>query len=185
MRLPLLVAAILVIAPVIPALSASTQTTDDVAAARTEPVWVQFRELFSGIGKPTDRAVELSGNVIEIEGFLAPPPSYNSPFLVFVGAPTVKCPYCSSINDEEHLPYILVYPNEGDSFPRTQRHRLKVVGRIMASHDHEPIYGLHNDIRILDAQVTLDDRTPGRFQRARNVRTDAASGAQAGIRKFE
>ncbi|MEO0764349.1 MAG: hypothetical protein AAFZ09_21530, partial [Pseudomonadota bacterium] len=113
---------------------------------------VQFRDLFNAKGKPSDLAVALNGQLIYIEGFQAPPPTRKSPFLVFVGAKTTKCPYCNSLDDEEHLPYMLVYPHEGHD-QITSRARLRAVGVLEASHEDEAFFGIHNDVRLLNATV--------------------------------
>ncbi len=129
------------------------------AEAEERPTWVQFRDLFDRKGKPTDLAVDLSGQLIEIVGFQTPSPTRASPFMVMVGRPTAVCPYCTAINDEEHLPYVLVYPHFEGQIPRF-RGRLRIIGRIQASHAHEAFYGLHNDVRVLDARILVDQ--PGR-----------------------
>ncbi len=129
----------------------------DARAEDAERVFVRFRELFDGRGKASDRAVELNGRRVEMIGFQTPAPTRQSPFLVVVGAPSVVCPYCSSVDDREHLPYVLVYP-ETEMPNVNPRLRLRIVGEISASHQHESYYGLHNDVRILNATVLPDQR---------------------------
>ncbi len=153
MTRPLIAALAGLLLPLLPLEAAATAEGAAAAEAAAEPVRVQFRDLFDGNGKPTARAVELTGQRVVIEGFLSPSPTRASPFLVFVGAPTQHCPYCTSVNDTAHLPYILVYPKEGTDPPGFVRRRLRVTGTLEASHDHEPFYGLHNDIRIRTALV--------------------------------
>lgn len=121
----------------------------------SEPVYVQFRDLFDHKGKPSPRAVALAGRTIEMIGFVADPPSDDSPFMVFVGSPSEFCPYCSSIDEEDHLPYVLVYTDAPlDRVSATTR--IRVTGRLQASHDYEPAYGLHNDVRLWEATVVYD-----------------------------
>ncbi|MGF1502330.1 MAG: hypothetical protein ACFBSD_10995 [Paracoccaceae bacterium] len=131
------------------------------------PVTVQFRELFDG-GKPSALAQELNGRAIEIVGFFAPPPTAESPFYVLVGAPAQFCPYCSAVHEQDHLPYVLVYP-EGETTRYGARARIRIVGRLDAGVNHENFYGIHNDLRLFDA-VVLRDR-----QRINPVRQRAAS----------
>lgn len=68
-----------------------------VGAGSRTPTYVQFRELFNSKGKPSLRAVSLAGQRIEMIGFMTPAPAEHSPFIVLVGAPTHRCPYCSEI----------------------------------------------------------------------------------------
>lgn len=122
-----------------------------------EPVAVQFRTLFFGNGKPSVVAASLRGRTVEMIGFAADAPDEDSPFMVFVGAPTEHCPYCSSIDDQEHLPYILVYPQDEVVPEFHGRTRLRVVGRIDVGHENEGEYGIHNDVRLIDATVEVDE----------------------------
>ncbi len=120
---------------------------------------VQMRDLFTLRGKPSPTAVELSGRHVELAGFLAPAPDEQSPFLVLVGAPTSFCPYCTTVDERDHLPFVLVYPSE--EFDRTglaDNARVRVIGQMSASHGYEDTYGIHNDIRILSAEVVRDVR---------------------------
>lgn len=147
-----------------PAAQAVDGAKEPTHAVDAAPVRVQFRDLFNGNGKPTDRAVSLSGQFIEIVGFFTPPPTRESPFRVLVGAPTAICPYCTAINEVDHLPYVLVYADE--EIGRVGlRARMRIVGQIFASHDHEQFYGLHNDIRIIGATITPDARAERRRPR--------------------
>lgn len=119
---------------------------------------VQFRDLFFRGGNPSPKADRMSGGTIELTGFIAMAPTEESPFLVLTGAPTEKCPYCNASDDDhDHLPYVLVYP-EG-AFQHSQfspRTRVRVRGILSAEHSYEDFYGLHNDVRILGAQVVKD-----------------------------
>ena len=122
-----------------------------------KPIYVQFRDLFDRSGKPTEKAKSLDGKVIEMIGFSTAPPTRTSPFLVFVGAPTAHCPYCTAVSEMDHLPYVLIYA-EHELRTYGRRDRLRVRGRLNAGHDHEQMYGLHYDLRLLDATVAQDAR---------------------------
>ena len=120
---------------------------------------VQFRDLFFRGGKPSSLAVKMTGNSIEMTGFIAEAPTMESPFLVLVGTPTNFCPYCNGIDDKEHLPYVLVYPSHEFSHDEFKgRTRVRVAGQLYASHDYENVYGIHNDVRIDAAVVSRDAR---------------------------
>ncbi|MEL7000068.1 MAG: hypothetical protein AAFP68_17545 [Pseudomonadota bacterium] len=131
-----------------------------VPATESEPRVLQFRDVFgSNSGKPSRQGANRSGKAVQIVGFLAPPPTNDSPFVVMVGAPTSFCPYCTAVDEQDHLPYILVYPDAPmDLSSITTRTRVRVEGIISVSHDHEDRYGLHNDVRILKATITRDQR---------------------------
>ena len=131
------------------------QAIGDEAAAPGEATLVEFRQLFNARGKPSARAVELSGRLVEIVGFLTPPPSDDSPFLVFVGAPTAFCPYCEVVDETDHPPYVLVYHEEGIDRAGL-RSRVRVRGIVQAEHQNEAFYGIHNDVRLLEAEVRRD-----------------------------
>lgn len=125
------------------------------------PTPVQFRDLFIAGGKPSPGAIGLSiaRRSISLAGFFAPPPPGGSPFQVLVGAPTETCPYCTTIDDKEHLPFVLVYGADGQpvSFPPSTR--VRVTGRIDTGHENEDVFGIHNDVRIVDAVIVRDART--------------------------
>ncbi len=154
----LLIVGLAALAPGDSKASASQAEKTGSAAPNQQPVFVQFRDLFARGGKPSDTAVALSGRQVVMTGFTTPPPTHESPFLVFVGAPTSFCPYCSSIHEEDHLPYVLIYPEDEDVPIFGLNARILVTGTLQASHDYDPFYGIHNDVRILDAMVTRDER---------------------------
>lgn len=121
--------------------------------------FVQFRDLFRG-GKPSPNAQDLDGSHVGLVGFFAPPPTDDSPFLVMVGNPTSVCPYCTTVSEEEHLPFVLVYPQVPfDWSYYGQRRRYRVVGKLSAGGQNENFYQIHNDLRIVDAVVVPDQRT--------------------------
>lgn len=134
-------------------------------AAADEVYHLQFRDLFIAGGKPSRTATALSGKTIELVGFLAPPPEETSPFYVLVGAPTTFCPYCTTANEQDHLPFVLIY---ADQVPEGMglRTRLRVSGRLDAGHTYEGVYGIHNDLRLLDAKIERDARSTRRQARA-------------------
>lgn len=134
-------------------LVAAPDEAEATGRADTDITIVQFRDLFNARGKPSFRAAVLSGRPVAIQGFLAPPPAEDSPFRVLVGEPTEHCPYCTGVNEAEHLPYILVYPSEGAEIPAARR--FIAIGTLDAGHDYEQNYGLHNDLRLREA-VLLD-----------------------------
>ena len=140
------------------------------AAVGPETTPVMFRDLFSGRGKASFKASALHGKRIEMIGFMAPPPDYDdSPFLVLVGVPTTFCPYCSTVNDQEHLPFVLVYPDhELDQRTIGLRRRLKVTGILDAGSSDDDFFGIHNDLRLFDAEVVFDAYEP-RIVRGKRV----------------
>lgn len=155
--------------------TAAKVETANTAAENERPIFVQFRDLFGRGGKPSEAAVALSGRRVVMTGFSTPPPTMESPFLVFVGAPTNFCPYCSSIHEEDHLPYVLIYPENEEVPIFGLSARILVTGTLQASHDYDPFYGLHNDVRILNATVTRDERAINPVRQPR-----AALGTRAG-----
>lgn len=152
---PLLAALMLASAPA----AAVGPAPEPASAAEAEaaPVYVQFRDLFTRDGKPSARAIALDGQRVRMTGFLAIPPSKDSPFLVFVGAPTVHCPYCTTVREESHDPYALIYPADPETAPRARKRRIEVVATLDAQAEHEHFYGLHNDVRLLAAEVRYDE----------------------------
>lgn len=139
------------------ALAALMATGAPASATERPPLDVVFRDLFNEHGKPSDHAVTLDGQRVVMIGFAADPPTEDSPFMVFVGAPTVQCPYCFSIDEREHPPYVLVYPTEAVKM-FDYNDRIRVEGVLQASHGYDPEFGIHNDIRMLEATVVLDER---------------------------
>lgn len=135
----------------------ATLTAEEPARASGDaPVTVLFRDLFDARGKPSERAFELIGREVRMIGFPADPPSDESPFVVVVGEPTTDCPYCAVIFDDEHLPYVLAYTEQ---YPQMGYNtRIVVVGTLEADHDFDPTFGIHNDLRLLNASVTRDVR---------------------------
>ena len=165
-------------AALIPSESRATAAKADAATTAVEherPIFVQFRDLFARGGKPSETAAALSGRRVIMTGFSTPPPTLESPFLVFVGAPTNFCPYCSSIHEEDHLPYVLIYPENEEIPVFGLSARILVTGTLQASHDYDSFYGIHNDVRILDARITRDDRAINPVREPR-----AALGGRAG-----
>ena len=141
---------------------------------------VQFRDLFFRGGKPSPQAASISGTTIEMVGFVAEAPSHDSPFLVLVGAPTDHCPYCNSVDDLDHLPYVLVYPDHPfDHHEFGSRTRIRVVGQLSASHDFEDYFGIHNDLRILSASVMRDLPAANPVQERLRAKRAAARKARA------
>lgn len=149
--------------------AAGTAAAVESAGDAGKAVYVQFRELFDRRGKPTERARALDGRVIEMIGFSTAPPTRESPFLVFVGAPTAHCPYCTAVSEMDHLPYVLIYA-EHDLETYGRRDRLRVRGRLKVAHEHEEMYGLHVDLRLLGSTVRRDVRAtnPARPVQVRN-----------------
>lgn len=141
---------------------------------------VQFRDLFFRGGKPSPKAVNISGTSVEMIGFIAEAPTEDSPFLVLVGTPTNFCPYCNGIDDKEHLPYVLVYPSHDFSHDEfAGRTRVRVAGQLYASHDYENVYGIHNDVRINAAVVSRDARAINPVLVRRKAALAAKAGAKA------
>lgn len=120
---------------------------------------VQFRDLFFQGGKPSPKAERMAGQVVTLSGFLAPPPEETSPFLVLVGVPVAKCPYCATEDDEEQLPFVLVYPDTPfDRAGVRARTRIRVQGRVETGEQYDPTFGLPNSVRIIAAQIERDMR---------------------------
>ena len=138
------------------ALSGPARAENDATATDGDPVSVQFRDLFRS-GKPSPRAMELNGQKVLIQGFFADRPADDSPFYVLVGAPTQYCPYCSTVNEQDHLPFVLVYPH-AEVPGHGGRTRVAVEGVLDAGLNYESTFGLHNDLRLLEAQVRIDAR---------------------------
>lgn len=145
-----------------------------IAALADTTFLVQFRDLFFQGGKPSPRATWMSGATVELTGFLTPPPDEESPFLVLVGVPTTICPYCTSVDEQDHLPYVLVYPDTPfDRSNVTSRTRIRVRGTLNISHEFEGFYGIHNDVRILAAQVERDERSVNPVQQRLRAKTSS------------
>lgn len=126
------------------------------------PTPLQFRDLFHA-GKPSPRAHDLSreGAAVILSGFFAEQPPGGSPFNVMVGAPTEKCPYCSTSDDDEKLPFILIYAADGgapgqEAQRYSTRMRLRVVGRVEAGLAYDEFYGFPNELRVVDAEIMED-----------------------------
>lgn len=148
---------------------------------QAKPRFMQFRDIFADKGKPSDLARETSGKQVTMVGFVAPPPDKSSPFLVLVGEPTTFCPYCSTISEHDHLPFVLVYTGEPvDHEHYGLRRRLRVTGRLNADHGNEPTYGFHRDVEILDAVIEDDFKnrrlTPAQIRAKAAEKKAAAEG---------
>lgn len=132
---------------------------------------MQFRDLFERGGKPSTTAKFFAGEKIQLTGYLAPPPTEESPFLVLVGAPTSYCPYCTSVDERDHLPYVLIYPDPPfDGRSVGQRTRIVVSGELDTGVQNEMFYGLHNDLRVVSARVEFDERNQNPVRRRLNPR---------------
>ena len=155
-----------------PSADGTAGAADTSPEAQPEATLIQFRDLFDRRGKPSIHSVRLNGTPVEMVGFMAPPPDQDSPFLVLVGVPTTFCPYCSTVNEHDHLPFVLVYPDEEIDLSKIgPRRRLRISGLLDAGHGHEGFYGIHNDVRITDAKVSFDQYEqrilPGQLGRKR------------------
>lgn len=148
-----------------------------IASAFAEDAFpMHFRDLFERGGKPSTTAKFFSGEKILITGYLAPPPTEESPFLVLVGAPTSFCPYCTSVDERDHLPYVLIYPDPPfDARSVGQRTRIVVSGELDAGVQNEKFYGLHNDLRVVSARVELDERNQNPVRKRLNPRKAATA----------
>ena len=142
------------------------------------PETLQFRNLFDKNGKPSIGAYMRNGKQVTLVGFMAPPPDMDANFLVFVPEPTVHCPYCTTVNEDQHAAFILVYGDENLDLRKIGlRTRIKVTGKLEARHGYEQTFGFHNDLRLLEATVQRDHQnrrlTPAQL-RARAASQKAA-----------
>lgn len=175
MRIPSFLFAAITLAFVGPSfadLDSGSADLKTATAPETQVIPVQMRDLFVPGGKPSAKAVFLSGRQIAIAGFAAEPPDEDSPFLVLVGAPTAFCPYCATIDEQDHLPYILVYPEDVEVVGDIDKNaRIRVIGELETSHGFDQDYGVHNDIRLTSALVARDTQAvnPARPVRDRRL----------------
>lgn len=142
-------------------LLAGPASAEQVVAAAPQPASssLLFRDLFGRDMAPSPRAQAIAGSETSISllGFAAPSPIENAPYLVLVGAPAQFCPYCSVPEDQDQMPYLLVYP-EGEVERFGQRVRLKVVGKLEVGLAYDEALGLPNAMRIRGARVVRDQK---------------------------
>jgi len=167
-----------------PAQSDGTEVPSDRQApdrqAALMPERLQFRDLFDRDFTPSVRAQALAGREVTLIGFVAPSPIDDAPFLVMVGAPAQFCPYCAVPEDQDKLPYLLVYPVEGLE-RYGARLRIRVQGALEIGLAHDEALGLPNMMRIRGARVVRDapPANPSRRQAQRPAQSPAQSNGLA------
>lgn len=155
------------------ALAASLFFQSNVATGADMPVRVDFRDIVLADGKPKEAAAVLDGNQVELVGFMTPAPDEEkAPFLVLVGARLSNCPYCEPEASEEKLPYVLVYPADDDDLVFSPL-RVRVLGELEIGLKYDPVFGLPNEVRLVEAVIERDKSAERpRFRGSTNVTVD-------------
>lgn len=159
------------IAGIVFAASLFSQTS--MATGADTPVRLDFRDIVVADGKPKEAAAAFDGREVELVGFMTPAPDEEAaPFLVLVGARLSKCPYCEPEASEEKLPYVLVYPSDEDDLVFSPL-RVRVVGKLEIGLEYDPVFGLPNEVRLVEAVIERDKiaQRP-RFRGSTNVTVD-------------
>lgn len=155
------------------ALAAAMVFQASAATAADPPVRIDFRDIVLADGKPKEVAATLAGQRVELVGFMTPAPDEASaPFLVLVGARLSNCPYCEPEASEEKLPYVLVYPADEHDLVFSPL-RVRVVGELELGLEYDSVFGLPNEVRLVEAMIERDKSAERpRFRAASNVTVD-------------
>lgn len=127
-------------------LAAAAAATPALAAAPA----LRFRDLYSRGTQLTDRAAALSGQVIAMTGYMAPPLKPEVPFFVLTKLPMATCPFC---NDAQDWPVDMVVAYAGDPIAVVRFSDLiRVEGRFETGVWTDPDTGFVSLLRLRDVR---------------------------------
>ncbi|MBV7693228.1 hypothetical protein KV701_15945 [Limnobaculum sp. M2-1] len=126
-----------------------------VSPLRAQPTltFEQFYSKVSVLGLEfSDRVKQLSGQQIEITGFMAPPIKAESQFFVLTKMPMAICPFCSSDADwPEDI--LVVYLTKRQTFVQNNS-MIKVTGTLEYGTWRDKETGFVSLLRLRDAQFS-------------------------------
>jgi hypothetical protein len=127
------------------------------AEARDAPVPVKFTELYKqatvlGL-EYSDKIVGLTGKMISIKGFMAPPLKAEADFFVLTRTPVSLCPFCDS--DASWPLDIVVVHLKGNSGFTSPSDGIEVVGRLETGSKMDPKTGFVSLLRLVDAEYRI------------------------------
>lgn len=162
MRLPVIFA-VLAITLAGPVIASDPPAEPELAASN-----LQFRDLFNRKMMPSDQAEALAGKRISLIGFVAPKAIPEAPYVVLAGAPVQFCPYCEIPEDQDQLPFLVVFADE-ELGGIGRRARVRVEGRLEVGAAFDEWANLTNHMRLRDARVVRDQpaANPSRAVRAK------------------
>lgn len=116
-----------------------------------------FKELYASVSSRgvtlSDKVKGLSGQEVEMSGFMAPPLTANVTFFVLSKIPLAVCPFCSSDADWP-TDIVVVFMPEGEEIVPTE-HPVKVTGILETGSHEDGDTGFISLIRINAEQVEV------------------------------
>ncbi|GKX62390.1 hypothetical protein SOASR032_09590 [Pragia fontium] len=117
---------------------------------------LSFEQFYGHVGvlglEFSDRVKQLSGQEIEIKGFMAPPLKAESQFFVLTKMPMALCPFCSSDADwPEDI--LVVYLKQRQTFVQNNS-MIKVSGTLEYGTWRDPQSGFVSLLRLRDAEFS-------------------------------
>ena len=113
---------------------------------------VSFRHLFNYENGLTELAEHLEGQVVEIDGFMAPPLKPEIDFFVLTGVPMAVCPFC---DDEASWPEDIAVVNmQGGVRAVHYTHPITVTGQLETGFEIDEATGMGSLFRIVNATFT-------------------------------
>jgi len=98
----------------------------------------------------SDRARALSGKLVVMEGFMAPPLKADADFFVLTREPMSVCPFCSS--DSQWPPDIVVAYLKHEAQPTAPAEIIEVAGSLELGSWTDPASGFVSQARLRDAR---------------------------------
>ncbi len=100
----------------------------------------------------SDTVRRLTGQMVALRGYMAPPLTAEAGFFVLTREPLSICPFCSS--DAEWPPDIVVVYLRRRALPLDPSVRIEVTGRLETGSWTDPDSGFVSQLRIRDAGFT-------------------------------
>lgn len=118
---------------------------------------LKFSELYSSVGvrgvKMSEKVLGLSGQEVEMTGYMAPPLKAEVDFFVLTKVPLAVCPFCSSDADWP-TDIVVVYMPDGKEIKPTEK-RVKVTGTLDTGSYTDEETGFVSLIRIYAEKVEV------------------------------
>ncbi|MFT3688891.1 hypothetical protein [Paenirhodobacter sp.] len=121
--------------------------------ARAEVPQITFDELYasySALGLQFSEKVKLlTGQQVQIRGFMAPPLKAEAQFFVLTKIPMALCPFCSSDSDWPDT-IVVVYLDRRQTFVQPNQ-TIEVTGRLERGSWTDPETGFVSQLRLREA----------------------------------
>jgi len=118
---------------------------------------LSFKGLYASISSRgvtiSDKVKSLSGQEVEMSGYMAPPLTADVTFFVLSKIPLAVCPFCSADADWP-TDIVVVYMPEGEAFIPTE-HPIKVTGILETGSHEDEATGFVSLVRIYADQVEV------------------------------